>query len=548
MPILAQDHLDIPTKDILSWCEDDRSAFDQDKPIYIDCAKPQRTISANQAYVLIRKLVAGFRNAGLQKGDCVCIHAFNNLHYPILVQSIIGAGGTFLRTNPGYTSYELNHALKTAKAKFIVAEKELLPAMKTPAAELGIPASRIWLFGSQNGQSAPKHHTWRTLLEHGEEGWVRFDDLETAKNTTAFLMFSSGTTGLPKAAQLSHYNIIAQHTLVHGNPAHPETYPVSRICCLPLFHAAAAPYTHTTTLRAGYPSYIMRRFDLRLYLTYFERYAITSAMLVPPMVVAIVNLGKSEPDLVRRSLKTLRHGVAGAAPLDAETQRSLQSLLAPDAAFTQTWAMTETSCLASYFYHPGRNTMGSVGRFMPGLDVKLVDDEDVEIDPPFDRRGELCIRGPTVIRGYLDNPEANARDWDQDGFFHTGDILYCDSQTQLWYVVDRKKELIKVRELPVAPAEIEGVLLAHPGIVDAAVIGTPAREGGEETPMAYVVKRGGTDVSEAEVQGWVSERLARYKGLEGGVKFVEAIPKTASGKILKRVLREEAKRERGSKL
>lgn len=128
--------------------------------------------------------------------------------------------------------------------------------------KLGIPDRRIFFFGAQNGIAAPQHFTWRTLLEHGEEDWVRFDDLHTSKNTTAFLMFSSGTTGLPKAAQLSHYDLVAQHTLVHENPQHPEDYPVSRICCLPFFHAATAPYKHTTTLRSGKPSYVMRRFHL----------------------------------------------------------------------------------------------------------------------------------------------------------------------------------------------------------------------------------------------------------------------------------------------
>ena len=580
MPLLAQEHIDIPTKDIISWCYNNRSAYDQDKPvralsvldpntwliyqIYIDCADPERSISANQAYALIRKLVAGFRQAGLQKGDCVCVHAFNNvrrlrfmlsrphtdlrqLHYPILVQGIIGAGGTFLGTNPSYTSYELNHALKVSKARFIVAETELLPAIETPAAELGIRVDRIFVFEDEH----PSYPSWRSLLNHGSSDWIRFDNLETAKNTTAFLMFSSGTTGLPKAAQLSHYNLIAQHHLVHENPQHSEQYPVSRVCCLPFFHAATAPYTHTSTLRAGFPSYIMRRFHLVDWLTYVERYAITSVMLVPPMVVAIVNLAKDQTKtaFVRKSLGSIVAGCGGAAPLDGETQRALQSLLPAPAVFTQTWAMTETSCLASYFYYPTTDSTGSVGRFMPNLDVKLVNDEDVEIWPPYDTRGELCIRGPTVVRGYLDNPEANARDWDEDGFFHTGDVLYCDSKTGLWYVVDRKKELIKVRGFQVAPAEIEGVLLAHPGIVDAAVIGIEAGEARSELPRAYVVRRSGvTGVGEEEVREWVEGRLAKYKRLEGGVKFVESIPKTASGKILKRVLREEAKREMGAKL
>ena len=403
------------------------------------------------------------------------------------------------------------------------------------------------MFGSQNGIGTSEHYTWRTLLEHGEDDWVRFNDLETAKNTTAFLMFSSGTTGLPKAAQLSHYNLVAQHTMVHENPQHLEQYNVSRVCCLPFFHAATAPYTHTSTLRSGMPSYIMRRFQLDDWLTYMEHYRITSTMLVPPMVVAIVNLAKdpSKTEPVRRSLQSVCFGVAGAAPLDSETQRALQRLLPEAAVFTQLWAMTETSCVASYLYHPEHDDTGSVGRFMPNLDVKLVDDDDKEVWPPYDKRGELCIRGPTVIRGYLDNAAADS--WDSDGYFHTGDILYCDSKTKLWYVVDRKKELIKVRGFQVAPAEIEGVLLSHPDVQDVAVIGIDAGQNGE-VPRAYVIKRAATPLSEQDVKAWVEQRLAKFKRLDGGVRFVESIPKTASGKILKRVLREEARRETGPRL
>lgn len=166
---------------------------------------------------------------------------------------------------------------------------------------------------------------------------------------------------------------------------------------------------------------------------------------------------------------------------------------------------------------------------MPNIDVKIVDpNSDSSAAPevgPYDTRGELCIRGPTVVRGYLDNPEANARDWDREGYFHTGDIVYCDSKTKLWYVVDRKKELMKVRGFQVAPNEIEGVLLEHPDVADVAVIGVVVGEKGE-LPRAYVVIKEGKVLTEGDVRAWVGERLARYKQVEGGVRFVGSIPKT----------------------
>lgn len=188
--------------------------------------------------------------------------------------------------------------------------------------------------------------------------------------------------------------------------------------------------------------------------------------------------------------------------------------------------------------------------------LRIIDDNGNDITA-FDTRGELCIRGPTITSGYFENPKANAESFDSEGFFKTGDIVYRDSKTEKWYIVDRKREMIKVRGFQVAPPELEAVLLSHPAIIDVAVIGvkTFVKEGyakGEivELPRAYVVRRPGREgdeLDEVKVKAFCGERLAKYKELSGGVKFVEAIPKNASGKILKRILREEAEREEKAK-
>lgn len=468
------------------------------------------------------------------------------------MQSIIGAGGVFVGTNPSYTSHELHHTMKTAKARFVITEPELLQTIRKPALELGVADENIFstlpdlhVAGPPDGSG---RRTWRSLLSHGEAEWTSFDNLETAKNTTAMLLFSSGTTGLPKAAQLSHYNLIAQHVLLHENPQHPERYQLSRMAALPLFHAAMAPDTMVSALRAGYTTYIMRRFELSGFLSSVERFGVTHFWLVPPLLKAIVGLGESDANAraaVRKQLSSMRHVSCGAAPLDKEMQGRMQALLPDNCPMTQLWAMTETSCVVTYFYHPGVDKTGAVGRPMPNIDIKVVDETGAEVANG--SAGELCVRAPTVIRGYLDNPEANSRDWDADGYFHTGDIGLREERTGLWYIVDRRKELIKVRGFQVAPTELESVLLSHPQLRDAAVVGVPDAESGE-LPRAFVVKIEGGDVSEADVKLWVRERLARYKSLEGGVRFVTEIPKSATGKILKRVLREAAKHELTAKL
>ncbi|OAP55592.1 hypothetical protein AYL99_10565 [Fonsecaea erecta] len=510
MPFLAQKKVPIPNKDILSWMFD-KPRFDQEKPVYVDAIDPSKSISANQARVIIRKLAAGFHAAGVTPGDCVCIHSFNNIDYPMLFLGIIAAGAIFAGTNPAYTHFELAHHFKTSRTRFVIAEPELLQAVVAAAKK---------------------------------RDWIRFDDEQVSKRTTAARLFSSGTTGLPKAAALSHYNLIAQHTLV--NETQPIPYEPRRLLYLPLFHAAMVPVAHVTPLRSGDLSYILRRFDMEPFLTSIQKYKLTEMVFVPPVAVAVLKY----PFLHNYSLKSIKVVVCGAGPLDKEHQNALQTILGSETSFTQVWGMTETSCVASKFYYPERDDTGSVGRMMPNLDVKLIDDNGNDITA-FDVPGELCIRGPTIISGYFNSPHATKDSIDGDGYFKTGDVMYCDSKTKKWYIIDRKKELIKVRGFQVAPAEIEGVLLSHPHVLDAAVIGV--RKQGEpdvEMPKAYVVRKPGSDgeaLTEEKLKSFCRERLAKYKELSGGVSFVDSIPRNATGKALKRILRDMAKAEGGNR-
>ncbi|KAK0937690.1 hypothetical protein LTR29_010690 [Friedmanniomyces endolithicus] len=543
MPFLATEHFPIPTKDILSWTFDDYKHV-WDEPIYIDASSPDRlSISARQSKRLIRQLISGFRAIGLKKGDCVCAHSFNDVYYPILFLAVVAAGGVFAGTNPAYTPTELSHALKSANVKYVVVAPDLLAPMEKAMGAAGLERERVVVF-SPTGETTPTgYRPWAELLTHGEQDWERFDDLATSETSECARFFSSGTTGLPKAASYSHYNLIAEHTLVFESV--PRPWQAARLLALPMFHAAIAPTAFCTPLRMGEKAYVMARFELEKWLWSTEKYQVTDLLVVPPQVVAIVN----SPLREKYSLRSIRTGICGAAPLDSRVQTRLQGLLGPDVPFTQVWGMTETTCISTRFPHPEKDVTGSVGKPLPDIDMKIVDDDGKDVSG-YDVRGELCVRGPTVVRGYFENPEANQRDWDKDGYFHTGDVVYCDEKTKLWYVVDRKKELIKVRGFQVTPPELEGQLLDHPNVVDAAVIGVPDPARESELPRAYIVRRprSGEELTVAGVNEYMRERLALYKQLEGGIVFVEAIPKNASGKILKRMLREQAKKEMASKL
>ena len=354
MPFLAKEHHPIPTTDILSWSFD-HLTHDEDRPIYIDALNPQNSISARQARSMIRKLIAGLRAIGFQQGDCACINSFNDIHYPMAALSLMGGGGIFSGVNPGYTPHELAHTLKIAKVKFVFVLPGLLEATLKATDQVGIPRERVIIF-NPNGEEAPEGFLqWKDLLSHGEADWVRFDDLKTAKYTPAARLFSSGTTGLPKAADLSHYNLVAQHTLVYET--NPRPWVRTAILALPMFHAATAPSAFCSYIRAGAQGYVMPRFEPKRWFWAHQEYQITDLLVVPPMAIFAIN----SPLNKKYSLKSVKIATCGAAPLDKGPQARLQALMGEDVAFTQVWGMTETSCIGTRFRWAGGGHDGERG-------------------------------------------------------------------------------------------------------------------------------------------------------------------------------------------
>ena len=543
----AKEHAPLPTTDILSWLFGDHPTYDVDKPVLMDAVTPSRSISHSQARSMVRKFIAGLRDLGVKPGDCVCIHSYNDIEYITLALAIIGAGGVWAGTNPAYTQLELTHHLKTTASKFIISEPELLPQILPAAKSLGIAVSRIVIFHPLPSQTCPeKFASYRTLLNHGESDWVHFTSPSQAKTATACRFTSSGTTGLPKACINTHFNLIAQHELNYSPTYWNKPYTVKHLWPLPLFHAAIGPRALMTALKTGEDTYLMRRFELDTYIRNIEKYKITELYVVPPIAIGLIMSPLVKSDQV--SLRSVKAGLCGAAPLTKETQQRLRQFLGEGARFCQGWGMTEANCIIASFDYPEDDDTGSVGYLRPGTDAKLVDEEGKDVSG-FDVVGEMCVRGPLIIPGYFNadgmDGGVNTKDWDEDGFYHTGDVGYCDGKTKKWYIVDRKKELIKVRGYQVAPPEVESVILGMESVIDAAVIGVSDADGEGEVPRAYVVRRPGHEpkVRNEEVKSWVRERLASFKRLDGGVRFVDSIPKTASGKILKRLLRDEARAE-----
>ncbi|KAF2104803.1 AMP-binding enzyme [Rhizodiscina lignyota] len=536
MPVLASEHVPLPTTDLLTWMFD-LPTYDKDKPIFIDAANTSRAITCRQARAMVRRIAAGLKNAGFQRGDCLCMHTFNDIHYPVACLGAVAAGGVFAGTNPAYTVAELEHSFRTAEVRFLIVGPHLLPNVRAAASKVGIPESNIFAFDVDGEDIPPGIRSWTTLQDHGEIDWERYDDIETGKRTSVSRLFSSGTTGLPKAMDMSSYNCTSQHTLVMEH--RPRPYEVRRIICNPMFLVAQVARCHISALRGGYSMYIMRRFEMGPWLANIEKFRITELNVVPAMVVMLLN----SPLLKKSSLESVNLVFSGSAPLDKDLQARFKKYLRDDAVVNVVWGMSETCCVGMYYYYPDEDSSGAVGRPLPNHDVKLVDEEGKDITLS-GNLGELCMRGPSIFKGYCGIPT----EFDEDGYYHTGDLSHYNKDTNLWYINGRKKELIKVRGFQVAPQEIEAVLLNHPDVADASVIGVQESAETSEFPRAYIIPKPGSNPSVAAIKAYTAERLAKYKQLEGGVVFVDSLPKNANSKVMKNVLRDRAKKEMSARL
>lgn len=344
MPWLSQEQPDLPKEDIVSFALN-HCTYDPDRPIYHDLDNPNRTISHRQARSTVRKLIAGFRAAGLKKGDCFSITSFNDIMFSMLFLAGIGAGGIFSGMNPAYRAAEVRHHVRTAEVTFFVCEPEFLGPLVEVLESEKVPhwRDKLFVFNTRPEQTVPKgFRSWNWLLEQGESDWDVITDEKTLRNTEISRLTTSGTTGPPKFAMQTHFNGTSYHTLVSQGREVPWEPRVLSV--FPSFHVATVPAVHVTPLHNGSKIWIMRRFELETYMSAIQRYQITDLGMSPPLVIAIIN---SYELLKKYSLKSVRRIGCGAAPLDAESQNRLQALCADDCVFTQVWGMTETVSMVS---------------------------------------------------------------------------------------------------------------------------------------------------------------------------------------------------------
>ncbi len=475
-----------------------------DKTALIDAATGQ-SVRFGELIERIERAAGGLAAAGLRPAEVVALCGFNTIDYVVAAHAVWRAGGVVVTVNPLFTVREMHEELADAGAARLIAAPDVRDRVEEAARLAGIDA----LYPLSD-------------LPRGEAPPIP----SVTPDATALILYSSGTTGLPKGVELTHRNLIASLFQLHAGDLAREDDVL--LALSPFFHVVGLHGVMNLGLYAGAAIVIFPRYDFPRLLEAIQRYRISSVFLTPP----VVNDLAKHPAVVDFDLSSLRSILCAAAPLGPDVEQMAADRLG--CIVRQGFGMTEASGpVSTNMAEDGLvRRRGSAGPLVPSTEAKIVDLADGrELRPG--ETGEIVVRGPQVMKGYLNRPEATAISLESDGWLHTGDVGYADADGYL-FIVDRVKEIIKYKAYQVAPAELEGILMTHSGVQDAAVVPVPDLESGE-IPKALVVRGADSSVSADELIEYVAARVAPYKKVRR-VEFIDAIPKSPSGKILRRVL------------
>ncbi|TFV64781.1 4-coumarate--CoA ligase family protein [Geodermatophilus sp. DF01-2] len=501
-----------------------------DAPALIDGLKGD-VITHGQLAGHVDRVAAALHARGLRKGDVVAVFCPNTPWFPVVFHGIAAAGCVMSPINSLYTPDEIAFQLRDSGAKVLITVSPFLD--RAMAAVEKSPVDEVVVMDGAEG-----HASLLDLLTTDAPS-VQVD-IDPA-NDLVTLPYSSGTTGLPKGVMLTHRNLVAN--VAQCRPLIELGEDERIIAVLPFFHIYGLTVLMNQGLAWGGAVVTLPRFDLEDFLRTIQDHKITRAFVAPPILLAMAK----HPLVDQYDLSSLTAILSGAAPLDEQLALAAEQRLRKGAdtgvSVAQGYGMTELSPVSHTTPDEGREPegaapdsvpKGSVGFAIPNTECRLVDPGTGEDAAPGER-GELWVRGPQVMKGYLNNPEATADTVDAEGWLHTGDVAVVDDNG-CYTVVDRVKELIKYKGYQVAPAELEAVLIGHPEIADAAVIGVPDKESGEELPKAFVVRAADSALTEDAVIEYMAGKVAPHKKIRF-VEFLETVPKSAAGKILRKELR-----------
>ncbi|KAG1384501.1 hypothetical protein G6F60_000660 [Rhizopus arrhizus] len=522
--------IEIPDIDIYSYLFSP-NAFNksrsQNSPLLIDGITGQ-TLSYAEVRDLSSRIALGWKErVGLNKGDVVAIFAPNHYDHAYKV--------TFLSIDINRDSFlaEFDHQIRKSNAKAIVTIPSLLPILTAVAERNQIPKDKILLFGNEEVSG---FKPYRSVAFNEITYPLSLQDIQPSEDV-AFICFSSGTTGLAKGVMLTHKNFVSQIAMVTDfEETDPKQQEVT-IGFLPFYHIFGLT---TLVIRAFYsltPVVVLPKYDLELLCQLIEKYKITTAPIVPPVAV---QLAKSDIPL-KYDLTSLRVISSGAAPLGSEHIEALNARI--KAYVRQGYGMTETTAGCIY-QKVGISPLGSTGVLIANMECKLVDEAGNEVNAG--HPGEILLKGPTIMKGYLNDDKANKETFTNDGWMRTGDVAKYDPVSGEFFIIDRIKEMIKFKGYQVAPAELEALLMSHPSIADCCVVGVYEASQATELPRAYIVLQPSVHNRQETVKQiieFVEGSVANHKRLRGGVRLINQVPKSPSGKILRRKVKEWIKQE-----
>jgi acyl-CoA synthetase (AMP-forming)/AMP-acid ligase II len=482
------------------------------KPAFID-GPTGRALTYGELAAQIRALAAGLAARGFGPDDVFALYLPNVPEYAVAFHGVALAGGTVTTVNPLYTAGELATQLRASGARYLLTIGAFLEAAQHAASLTEV--EEVFVLGEAEGATP-----FASLLD--PTGSPPAVSVDPGQDVVA-LPCSSGTTGLCKSVMLTHRNLVAN--VVQSEAAHPVTGEDRLMGVLPFFHIYGQTVIMNMGLHLGATTVTMPRFDLEQFLGIIQDHRLTFAHLVPPIVLALAK----HPLVDQYDLSSLKAVLSGAAPLGAQLEAAFQARTG--IGIIQGYGMTEASPVTHVRALDDVEHAGSIGPVLANTEARVVNPAGDDLGAGED--GEILVRGPQVMAGYLNDPEATASTVDADGWLHTGDVGHADEDGH-FYVVDRLKELIKYHGYQVPPAELEAILITHPAVADAAVIPHPDEEAGE-VPKAFVVVRPGVEADPDAIMAFVAERVSPQKRVRL-IEFVDEIPKSASGKILRRVL------------
>lgn len=466
---------------------------------------------------------------GCRHGDVIAIFSPNSFQWMMVAAAGLRIGAVFAAINHLLKPGELKQQLRLCGAKFLYTVRELASIAFEVVQTTGVQTVIVNEELTSISTGGVRTMSWNELQTDSDRlpSLPATTDLGVTGDDPVMIFFSSGTTGPQKAVMLSHRNIHAQFVI--SCDARVKKVRPNELMFAPFAHIKGSLFT-LYDLVVGYTTHILPRFNLNAYLRHICDNKIDSLSVVPAIAI---QLAKS-PEVARYDLSCIREIVCGTAPLHHKLETLLRQRF-PGLILRQAYGLTETASIVTNVptgltAEQCRAKSGSVGVPLYNVQLKMVDPATGKVLGTREN-GEIWIKSPLVMIGYAGNPAATAATIDEDGWLHTGDIGYYDDD-RFVYIVGRIKELIKYKSYQVAPTELEALLLGHPEVADAAVVGVPDAEAGE-LPMAFVVRRDASSISEDQLQTFVAERVAGYKRLRGGVRFVKELPRSPSGKLLR---------------